>query len=112
MMGMGMDMGMGMNIFQGPRVQLASKVVVLKNIITLGDFERDEEYNDMVDEIREECSTYGLLASVIIPKPITDNPATEPGIGKVFLEFTNIEDAKSARKVLYIYIYIYIEFVR
>ena len=67
-----------------------SRVVELKNMLSPKDLENEEEYNDILEDTREECSQFGQLISVIIPK------AGELGATKVFLEFASVDDAAKA----------------
>jgi len=58
----------------------------------------DEEYNDIILDIKEECGKYGRVDSVFIPrKDVEDNPT--PGMGNAYVEFFTLEEAKEARKV-------------
>lgn len=67
-----------------------SRVVELKNMLSAQDLENDDEYNDILEDTREECSQFGQLVSVIIPK------ANEVGATKIFLEYTSNDDAQKA----------------
>lgn len=49
----------------------------------------------IVSDIRDECSTFGTIEELFIPRPAADGSAV-PGIGKAFIKFT---DALSAQKV-------------
>jgi len=57
---------------------------MLHNVLTLDDLTIDEEYNDIVEDIKEECEKYGKIQSVIIPRP-TDgiDPKDIMGLGKI-----------------------------
>mmetsp|Transcript_53176 Transcript_53176/g.129120 ORF Transcript_53176/g.129120 Transcript_53176/m.129120 type:complete len:366 (+) Transcript_53176:138-1235(+) len=67
-----------------------SKVVELKNMLSDDDLVNPEEYNDIMEDTREECGQFGSLVSVIIPK------AGEPGATKIFLEYSSPDDAAKA----------------
>jgi len=67
-----------------------TRVVELKNMLAKEDLENEEEYQDILDDTREECSQFGQLVSVIIPK------AKEVGATKIFLEYTSEADAQKA----------------
>ena len=59
--------------------------------------EIDEEYTEILDDVREECSKYGEVLTIKIPRPKgVENVA---GLGKIFVEFGNVEQAKEARRV-------------
>jgi Transcriptional repressor len=70
-------------------VGFTSRVVELKNMLTLGDLENDEEYQDIMEDTKDECSQFGSLKSVIIPR-------SGPGATKIFLEYLTKEDAAKA----------------
>ena len=67
-----------------------SRVVELKNMLSPQDLENPEEYNDILEDTREECSQFGQLVSVIIPKK------NDVGATKIFLEYTSTTDAQKA----------------
>jgi len=52
-----------------------------------------EEYQEIQDDIREECMKFGRVMSIQIPK---DGPSA----GNVFIEFYTMEEAKEARRVI------------
>ena len=67
-----------------------SRVVELKNMLSPQDLENPDEYNDILEDTREECAQFGELLSVIIPR------AGEVGATKIFLEYTSSTDAQKA----------------
>jgi splicing factor U2AF subunit len=70
-------------------VGFTSRVVELKNMLTLGDLESDEEYQDIMEDTKDECSQFGSLKSVVVPR-------SGPGATKIFLEYLTKEDAAKA----------------
>ncbi len=58
----------------------------------------EEEYYDFKEDIREEAARFGDLRSIEIPRP-TDDVDKRSFIGRVFLEYSTVEDAKEARRV-------------
>lgn len=67
-----------------------SRVVELKNMLSPQDLENPEEYNEILEDTREECAQFGQLVSVMIPR------AGEVGATKIFLEYTSSTDAQKA----------------
>jgi splicing factor U2AF subunit len=67
-----------------------TKIVELKNMLSPQDLENEEEYQDIMEDTKEECSQFGVLKSVIIPK------AGQVGATKIFLEYMTTEDAGKA----------------
>lgn len=57
-----------------------------------------------MEDVKEECSKFGEILSIKIPRPRIGEIV--PGLGKVFVEFADIEQAKEARKVKTSYFYI------
>mmetsp|Transcript_20518 Transcript_20518/g.26540 ORF Transcript_20518/g.26540 Transcript_20518/m.26540 type:complete len:428 (+) Transcript_20518:115-1398(+) len=66
-----------------------TKVVVLENMLTKEDLESNEEYEEIVEDTREECSSFGTLIKIEIPR-------SGVGVGKIFLEYATSEDAGKA----------------
>ena len=78
-----------------------SNVLVLLQMVTGDDLKDDEEYGEIVEDIRDECSRHGIVKSITIPRPNKDNENEQVlGLGKVFVEFDGIEQAKIARDSL------------
>lgn len=64
-------------------------VVELRQMLTLQDLEDDEEYKDILEDTQDECSSFGTLKNIVIPR-------TGPGATKIFLEYMSVEDAGKA----------------
>ena len=61
----------------------------------------DEEYADIVDDIRDEVERkYGRLARIAVPRPSAKGP-DPPGVGLVFLCFESEQGAKEAQSALH-----------
>ncbi|KAL7532949.1 hypothetical protein ACHAXR_004945 [Thalassiosira sp. AJA248-18] len=71
-----------------PATQITT-IVSLKQMLTAQDLEDDTEYNDILEDTRDECSSFGTLKNIVIPR-------TGPGATKIFLEYMSIEDAGRA----------------
>jgi splicing factor U2AF subunit len=67
-----------------------TRVVELQNMLTDDDLVNEDEYNDIMEDTKEECGQFGQLLSVIIPR------AREPGATKIFLEYASSDDAAKA----------------
>ena len=61
-----------------PAAVVPTRVVELKQMLTQQDLEDDEEYNDILEDTRDECSSFGTLKNIVIPR-------TGPGATKIFL---------------------------
>jgi splicing factor U2AF subunit len=69
-------------------------VMQLLNMVTVDDLEHDEDFENILADIREECSQFGELVQVCIPRPVKDRRVA--GIGKIFVEFVKVEDCMRA----------------
>ena len=59
------------------------------------------EYNDILEDMTEECSRHGKCIVVIIPKPSTNGSPDPPYVGKVVIEFGDANGAMRARNALH-----------
>ncbi|KAL7107249.1 hypothetical protein ACP275_06G042400 [Erythranthe tilingii] len=77
----------------------ATKVVCLTEVVNPEELKDDNDYEDIVEDMRTECAKFGTLVNVIIPRPLLDGDMAA-GVGKVFLEYTDTEGATKARQGL------------
>jgi splicing factor U2AF subunit len=69
----------GMSGMSGPG--LPTEVLCLLNMVMPEELTDEEEYEDILEDIREECAKYGEVRSIEIPRPV---PGVDvPGCGKV-----------------------------
>ena len=74
-------------------------MLCLLNMVTPEELRDDEEYDDILEDIREECTRYGAVRSVEIPRPL-EGVEDVPGVGKVFVEFVSVSDCVKAQQAL------------
>ena len=74
-----------------------SRVVQIINILTAEDLMDDDEYKEILEDIRFECMTFGTVLNVEIPRPDMKNSFASLSVGKIFVKFATIESAKRAR---------------
>lgn len=86
--------GMSMVGTSGP----PTEVLCLLNMVTPDELRDEEEYEDILEDIKEECNKYGVVRSVEIPRPIEG--VDVPGCGKVFVEFNSVVDCQKAQQAL------------
>lgn len=98
---------------------IASTVVLLENAVTEEDVEPQSAiYDGIVEEMEEECSRFGYVLRVVIPRPaakggvkdgdVVDNddddddepPAKVSGVGRVFVHFADQGSACAAQRDL------------
>ncbi|CAI0442071.1 unnamed protein product [Linum tenue] len=73
-----------------------TKVVCLTQVVTEDELKDDQEYEDILEDMRIEGGKFGNLLNVVIPRPSPDG-APSPGVGKVFLEYADTDGASKAR---------------
>ena len=64
-------------------------VVSLRQMLTAQDVADDAEYEDILEDTRDECASFGTLKNIVIPR-------TGAGATKIFLEYLSVEDAERA----------------
>lgn len=71
-----------------------TKCLCLLQMVTEEDLQDENEYKEILDDIREECGNYGAVRDIVIPKP------GDPACGKVFVAFNEIDGARKAKSAL------------
>jgi splicing factor U2AF subunit len=83
----------------GKKIQCPSRVLCFKNIVKDIDIENEDIFDEVRDDIKEECRRFGgQVESIFIPRKDVDDNFT-PGMGNVYVMFDNIEEAKEVRRV-------------
>uniref|UniRef100_A0A0E0RC17 Splicing factor U2af large subunit n=1 Tax=Oryza rufipogon TaxID=4529 RepID=A0A0E0RC17_ORYRU len=79
---------------------LPTKVVCLTQVVSADELKDDEEYEDIMEDMRLEAGKYGNLIKVVIPRP---DPSGLPvaGVGKVFLEYADVDGATKAKTAMH-----------
>ncbi|CAI9110736.1 OLC1v1010810C1 [Oldenlandia corymbosa var. corymbosa] len=77
-----------------------SKVLCLTEVVSPDELINDDDYEDILEDMRLECGKFGTLVNLVIPRP-GPNGEVLPGVGKVFLEYADIESATKARNGLH-----------
>lgn len=92
-----------------------TEVLCLMNMVLPEELVDDEEYESILEDIRDECQKYGQVRSLEIPRPI--DGVEVPGLGKVsltshtlgriltppfqaFIEYTNPDESQRAQQSL------------
>lgn len=52
------------------RVQMPSRVLVIRNIVTLRDVKDDQVFSDIYSDIMDRCLLYGKVLEIKIPRPV------------------------------------------
>ena len=75
-----------------------TEVLCLMNMVTEENLREDEEYEDILEDIREECTKYGNVRSLEIPRPV--HGIEVRGVGKVYVEFSDKNECQKAQAAL------------
>ncbi|KAL1603727.1 hypothetical protein SLS60_005317 [Paraconiothyrium brasiliense] len=75
-----------------------SRVVCLMNMVTPDELLNDEDYEEIKEDIEEECSKYGTILEVKIPRPA--GVRSSAGVGKIYIKYEDAEKAQTAIKSL------------
>jgi splicing factor U2AF subunit len=76
----------------------ATNILCLMNMVTPDELMDDEDYDEIFDDIRDECSKFGRIRSLQIPRPSSEHQV--PGVGKVFIEYATSNECKAASEAL------------
>ncbi|KAF2442450.1 hypothetical protein P171DRAFT_364432 [Karstenula rhodostoma CBS 690.94] len=75
-----------------------SRVICLMNMVTPDELLNDDEYDEIKEDIAEECSKYGTILEVKIPRPA--GVRSSAGVGKIYIKYEDAEKAQTAIKSL------------
>lgn len=76
---------------------MPTRVVVIEEVVKdVRELQNEGEYLSLYEEMKFEADKYGSVVSLSIPRP----KDCKEGIGNVYIEYANIDDAKAARRVL------------
>lgn len=75
-----------------------SRVICLLNMVTSDELINDEEYEEIKDDVEEECGKYGPILEVKIPRPA--GARSTAGVGKIYIKYQDVESAQKAMKAL------------
>ena len=75
-----------------------SKVLRLANMVTSMELQDDQEYMDIKQDVWEECSQYGKLVHIVIPRAKEGFPKAAEGL--IFVEFETPYGAAQASRAL------------
>ncbi|RAK80952.1 splicing factor u2af large subunit [Aspergillus fijiensis CBS 313.89] len=98
----GLDMGVNaMSMFAKTTSQdlETSRVLQLLNMVTPEELIDNDDYEEICDDVRDECSKYGQILELKVPRP-SGGSRQSPGVGKIFVKFDTVESATNALKAL------------
>ncbi|KAJ4141190.1 hypothetical protein NW768_000398 [Fusarium equiseti] len=77
----------------------SSRVLQLLNMVTAEELLDNDDYEEICEDVREECSKYGKILDVKVPRP-TGGSRQSAGVGKIFVKYENTEDTTKALQAL------------
>ncbi|OCF40409.1 splicing factor U2AF 65 kDa subunit [Kwoniella heveanensis CBS 569] len=95
-----------------------TRVMLLLNMVTPEELYSDQDYEEILEDINDECSKYGEVEGVRIPRPVpkskkwlpTDSAAStaeknrkideENGVGRVYVMYKDVESTRKAMKAI------------
>jgi len=87
------DLGLGRQDTVPP-----SEVVCFLQMVTEADLIDENEYNGIIEDIRDEAAKLGNVCNIVIPRPMRGQKVS--GVGKVFVEMGTIEAATKVKNAL------------
>ncbi|KAJ3085392.1 hypothetical protein HK100_009070 [Physocladia obscura] len=75
-----------------------TRVIMLLNMVTAAELKDNSEYEDILEDIRDECGKFGEVSKVFIPRPVDGQDNAD--VGKIFVEFVTHEGSAVALKAL------------
>jgi len=93
------DQGSFDTIVKEPKTARATTTLCMLQMVTAEDLRDPEEVADITTDIRTECQNFGNVLDIVIPAFFPDGKP-EPGMGKVWVNFSNLEEAKACRSAL------------
>ncbi|KAI5786461.1 hypothetical protein DFH27DRAFT_615241 [Peziza echinospora] len=75
------------------------RVLQLLNMVTTDELMDPEEYEEIKEDIRDECKKFGAVVDMNIPRP-TGGSRQSAGLGKIYVRFESPESATKALRAL------------
>ncbi|KAH8201014.1 hypothetical protein TruAng_004787 [Truncatella angustata] len=79
--------------------QEESKVLQLLNMVTAEELLDNDDYEEICEDVRDECAKFGQVVALKIPRP-SGGSRQSAGVGKIFVKFDTTESAKKALNAL------------
>ncbi|KAL8365959.1 hypothetical protein RB595_004641 [Gaeumannomyces hyphopodioides] len=76
-----------------------SRVLQLLNMVTADELLDNDDYEEICDDVRDECSKFGTILELKIPRP-SGGSRQLAGVGKIYVKFDRIESSTEALKGL------------
>lgn len=79
---------------------VATRVLCLDQVVQPQELVVDDEYEEIMEDMREECGKFGTVTNLVIPRPAPGGEV-RAGVGKVFVEYTDRQGAEKAKQALH-----------
>lgn len=76
----------------------STKVLKLENMLKVEELDGDD-YDEIVEEVRDECAKKGAVTAISVPKPSSDGSKVA-GLGNVFVKFAEVTSAEACFKLM------------
>ncbi|KAK6226859.1 U2 snRNP auxilliary factor [Colletotrichum tabaci] len=76
-----------------------TRVLQLLNMVTPEELMDNDDYEEIKEDVQEECSKFGNVLDIKIPRPVGGSRQSA-GVGKIFVRFETTESAKKALQAL------------
>lgn len=80
-------------VLENQAMEMPTRVLILLNMVNEEDLADDDEYEDLCDDIEEECSRFGEVRKILIPRPAWHGTPFMKAIGKVFVQYEELTSA-------------------
>jgi splicing factor U2AF subunit len=93
-----------------------ARILLMLNMVTTDDLVDDADYGDLYEDVKEECSNYGELEDLRIPRPVKKDKSKwgdtgisaqdaarldeAAGVGRVYVKYSSPESASKALNAL------------
>jgi splicing factor U2AF subunit len=76
--------------------------LMIKNIVKLEEIESRDDYKELEYDVEDEMNKYGKCLKVFVPRPpLFGDPYSVPGFGKVYVRFSNADEAEKAKHSIF-----------
>jgi len=76
-----------------------SRVLQLLNMVTPDELMDNDDYEEIRDDVQEECEKFGKILSLKIPRP-TGGSRQSAGVGKIYIKYETPEECTKALRAL------------
>lgn len=76
-----------------------TRVLQLLNMVTPEELMDGDDYQEICEDVQEECSKFGQVVDIKVPRP-TGGSRQSAGVGKIFVKFDTTASAKKALQAL------------